>query len=150
KGVPNCKKSLAYFEQAIQADPSYALAYAGLADSYGLLSNAGALDLDEGNGKMKAAALKALELDDQLGEAHESLGYYYLAYEWNWAMAEAEFRRAIKLSPNFADAHIGYALYLQYMGRTKESLAEIRTAYELDPLSSEYAIALAWNYLYQR
>ena len=110
-GVPSCKKSLAYFEQAIEADPSYALAYAGLADSYGLLSNAGALDLDEGNGKMKAAALKALELDDQLGEAHESLGYYYLAYEWNWAMAEAEFRRTIKLSPNFADAHEGYALH---------------------------------------
>jgi TolB-like protein/DNA-binding winged helix-turn-helix (wHTH) protein/Tfp pilus assembly protein PilF len=149
-GVPNCKKSLAYFEQAIQADPSYALAYAGLADSYGLLSNAGALDLDEGYSKMKSAALKALELDDQLGEAHESLGYYYFAFEWNWAMAEAEFRQAIKLSPNFADAHEGYALYLQYMGRTKESLAEIRTAYEIDPLSSEFAFALAWNYLYQR
>jgi TolB-like protein/DNA-binding winged helix-turn-helix (wHTH) protein/Flp pilus assembly protein TadD len=149
-GVPSCKKSLAYFEQAIQADPSYALPYAGMADSYGLLSNAGALDPDEGYSKMKSAALKALELNDQLGEAHESLGYYYMAYEWNWAMAEAEFRRAIKLSPNFADAHGAYAEYLQFMGRTKEAAAEIRNAYELDPLDPWFAHELAWNYLYQR
>ena len=128
-------KGAEYFQQAINADPNYALAYAGLADSYILLGLYGALPPGEGLLKAKAAAVKALEIDDRLAEAHTSLAGLRFFYEWNWLAAENEFKRALELSPNQPTAHQWYCEYLELMGRHDEALAEIKQARETDPLS---------------
>jgi eukaryotic-like serine/threonine-protein kinase len=129
-----------YFRQATEKDPNYALAYAGLADSYNLLSGFNALPPNEGFPKARAAAVKALELDDRLAEAHTVLATVRFLYEWDWAGAEREFRRAVDVNPNYANAHEMYAYYLAVMGRTDEALAEVRRARQLDPLSLSKAI----------
>ena len=129
------RKSIGYFEQAIRVDPDYALAYSGLADAYRNLSyfdEAGGVELLP---QSKAAALKALALDDTLAEAHTSLGAAKELYEWDFTGAEREYRRAIELNPNYAVAHHRYAMFLTRMGRIEESQAEFRRALELDPLS---------------
>ena len=128
-------KSIEYFEQAIGIDPGYALAYAGLADYYQLLTSFNLLAPKEAVSKVKGAALKALELDDTLAEAHTSLAHLKAFHEWDWSDAEREFKRAIELSPNYPIAHQWYSIYLRVWGRFDESLAEIRKAQELDPLS---------------
>ncbi|TAJ77641.1 tetratricopeptide repeat protein, partial [bacterium] len=129
------KKSIEYFQQAIGKDPNYALAYAGLADSYNMLARYDTIQPKEGFPRGKAAALKALELDDTLTEAHTSLGHARLFYDWDWSGAERAFRRAIELSPNYANAHHWYTSYLSAMGRHDEAVAQIKRAQELDPLS---------------
>lgn len=136
RGGEGLAKAIEYFEQAIKQDPNYALAYAGLAASYSLL---GAIPYDvlpprEAIPKARAAAIKALELED-LAEAHTSLAYIKCAYEWNWAEAEKEFRRAIEINRGYATAHQWYAWYLAAMGRLDEASTESRHAYDLDPLS---------------
>src|SRR5215831_5142098 len=125
------------FEEAIQKDPRFALAYAGLADAHSALAFMGLGSGTPGEELMKAkdAALKALELDDSLAEAHNSLANLLFSNEWKWTEAEREFKRAIELNPNLAEAHHWYSEYLQAMTRSDEALAEIKRAQELDPLS---------------
>ncbi len=144
------KKGIEYFEQAIQKDPNYALAYAGLADSYALLDLYTGLQRGDVFPKARAAAAKALEIDDALAEAHTSLSYVKYYYEWDWSGAEKELKRAIEINPNYATAHQWYAEYLFYMQRFDESLAEINRAYELDPLSLVINTELGSPYLYMR
>jgi tetratricopeptide (TPR) repeat protein len=127
------KKAIQYFQQAIDKDPTYALAYAGLADAYHELSDSS--PPREMMPKAKAAAMRALEMDDSLAEAHAALGWVKWQYDWDWSGAEKEFQRAIGLNPNYAIAHGMYALYLTSLGRVDEGMAELKRALELDPLS---------------
>jgi tetratricopeptide (TPR) repeat protein len=133
---PELKKAKDYFEQAIAGDPSYAPAYSGLADAYFYLSYAwGHMAPLEGMPKAKAAAQKAIELDEASAEGHTSLALVKMSFEWDFAGAEQEFKRATALNPNYATAHHGYSILLGLLGRTEESVAEIRKAVEVDPLS---------------
>jgi tetratricopeptide (TPR) repeat protein len=129
------KRGITYFEQAIDADPGNALAYAGLADSYFVRAVSGNVSMNEGMFKAKAAALKALELDDSLAEAHTSLAQISSTYERNWVLAESEYKRAIALNANYSTGHHYYATFLMAMGRHDEAMAEMKKAQELDPLS---------------
>jgi TolB-like protein/Flp pilus assembly protein TadD len=131
------KVALAYFNQAIEEDPKYAPAYAGLADSYDLLGDweYGVLAPNEAYPKAKAAAIKALELDNALSEAHTSLAFSMDVFDWDWDSADREYRRAIELNPGYATAHHWYADHLSEMGRNSEAIAEMRKAEHLDPLS---------------
>ena len=124
-----------YFEHAIALDPNYARAYAGLADSYAMLGAYRVARQDDVIPKARAAALKALELDEQLPEAHTSLAVIAQNYDRDWATAEREYRRAIELDPNYATAHHWYAEFLAVQGRFDEAFAEIERARQLDPLS---------------
>jgi TolB-like protein/DNA-binding winged helix-turn-helix (wHTH) protein/Flp pilus assembly protein TadD len=139
------KKSLDYFQEAIRRDPGYALAYAGLADSYNLLgrSLAATVPGQEAAPKARAAALKALELDPALGEAHATLGYTKFVFDWDWDGAEKEFQRAIALSPGYASAYHWYSLYLQSIGRSEEAFTAIRRAQQLDPVSPNITKVIA-------
>ena len=128
------EKSLGYFNTSIAQDPNYALSYAGLADVYAVLGSDWDTTSKEFNGKAKAAAQKALEIDDTLAEAHASLASIYHT-EWNWPQAEREFKRALELNPNYATAHHWYSIYLSSTGRFEESVHEGTTAAGLDPLS---------------
>jgi TolB-like protein/DNA-binding winged helix-turn-helix (wHTH) protein/Flp pilus assembly protein TadD len=130
------KVALAYFKQATEEDPKYAKAYSGLADTYALLGDweYGVLAPKEAYPKAKAAASKALELDDTLSEAHASLASLGM-FDWDWQSAEKEFRRAIELNPGYATAHQWYAWNLNLLGRQSEAIAEMRKAESLDPLS---------------
>ncbi|MDQ3252946.1 MAG: protein kinase, partial [Acidobacteriota bacterium] len=130
--IENIKKALDYYTQAVALDPKFALAYASMAVSYSNLTTSGA-NPAEMLAKGRAAAQKALELDDSLAEAHAALAVIKRD-EWDWSGAENEFKRAIELNPNLAAAHGNYALYLSIMGRAAEALAEIKRAQELDPL----------------
>ncbi len=129
------KKGLEFFEQALERDPTYPLAYAGLADTYSLLANYFFLPPQEAFPRAKAAAMKALEIDDTLAEAHTSLAFARHHYDWDWSGAEEEYKRALELNPGYATAHQWYAEYLTTVGRHEEAIAEIRRAQELDPLS---------------
>ena len=132
------KKGIDYFQQAIDKDPGYALAYAGLADSYSTLGGGWVyLPPIDSFPKAKAAAMKALEIDDTLAEAHAALAYVVYYADWDWPRAEREFKRAIELNPNSALAHDRYAKCLNTRLRFKESMAEAQRAQELDPLSPE-------------
>src|SRR5688572_4661464 len=134
----NLKKAVELFQQAIDKDPNYALAYAGLADSYALLGGPvyGAESSNQTVTRAKTAALKALELDHNLAEAYTSLGYIASTYEWDFPSAEKNFKRALDLNPNYATAHHWYGLtYLSYVGRHEEAIRETQRAAELDPLS---------------
>jgi Tfp pilus assembly protein PilF len=128
-------KGLENFQQAIDIDPTYALAYAGVADSWSILGNNGFLPAEETFPKAKAAALKALAIDDSLAEAHTSLASVLQDYEWDWTGTEREYRRAFQLNPGYATAHHGYAFLLSILGRHDEAIAEVKRARELDPLS---------------
>lgn len=143
-------KGLDFFRKAIDSDPGYALAYAGLADSYILLGRYNYLAPKEAMPMGKEAALKALEIDETLGEAHNSLAFVISRFEWNWIEAEKEFRRAIELSPNYEMAHHWYALLLAQTGRHEEAIKEIRRALELDPLSLIISTNVAWIYYFGR
>lgn len=142
-------KAIEYFEQAIERDPNYALAYDGLAKSYGLLG-AYIIPSDEPFPKAKTAALKALELDPNLAEAHTSLALVYWLHDWDWAAADREFRRAIELDARYITAHHWYGLYLGEMGRADESIAELTRALELDPVSVPVNADLGRVYFWAR
>jgi TolB-like protein/DNA-binding winged helix-turn-helix (wHTH) protein/Flp pilus assembly protein TadD len=131
------KVALAYFNQAIEEDPKYAQAYSGLTDTYALLGDwqYGVMTPKEAFPKAKAAAIKALELDSTLGEAHNSLAFVLDGFDWDFDSAGKEFRRAIELSPGYATAHHWYAWHLSLLGRYDEAIAEMRKAENLDPLS---------------
>lgn len=128
-------RSIEFFEQAIKKDSDYALAYCGLADWHSLQAEYGFRTPKEGFSKAKEAALKALEIDNSLAEAHVSLGFIKADYDWDWAGAETEFQRAIALNPNYATAHFWHGFALWKMGHLEESIEEHKRALELDPLS---------------
>ncbi len=147
------QKSLEYFQQAIERDPNFALAYSGLADAYDLLAApdaAGGMPANEAMPKTKAAALKALEIDDGLAEPHVSLAHVKYYYDRDWVGAEREYKRAIELNPNYPTAHQWYAVYLMSAGRFDEALAENRRAQELEPLSLPINMTLGWVLLSAR
>ena len=140
-------ESVKLFQEAIRMDPVYARAYTGLADSCYIAATYGFIDMADGLAKSKEAAMKALELDDTLAEAHASLGvnlYSDLRYE----EAQRELRRAIELNPSYASAHHWYFLCLQDMGRAKEAMEEIEKAHELDPLSPVITLNVGGAYTY--
>jgi TolB-like protein/Flp pilus assembly protein TadD len=128
------QKSVQYFKKSIEHDPHYAVAFAGLADSYLTHHDMGHLPPREATAKAKAAARKALGMDETLAEAHTSLGHAHF-HEFNWLAADRYFKRAIKLNPNYANAHFYYANYLIAVGRKDEAIAEALCAQTLDPVS---------------
>lgn len=144
------RRGAEHFQQAIDLDPGYALAYAGLADSYNMLGDYSVLPPKEAFPRAEAAAIKALEMDDTLAEAHTSLGFVKMAYDGDWAGADREFRRAIELNPNYATAHQWYASYLVMMRRFEESITEMKRAQALDPLSRIINANLGLHYYYAR
>src|SRR5438132_13441382 len=143
------KKATEQFEQAIEKDPSYALAYAGVADCYNVLPSYGILSPKESFPKGRAAATRAMELDDKLAEAQTSLAYVKYQYEYDWRGAENGFKRALELNPNYATAHQWYALEMTGLGRTAEGIQEIRRAQDLDPLSVTISTDIGFNYYYR-
>jgi serine/threonine protein kinase/tetratricopeptide (TPR) repeat protein len=132
---PALLKGRDYFRQAIDVDPNYALAYAGLADSYTVLATWNIVPSNEAFPKSKAAATRALELDRTLSEAHASLGFVSAVYDWEWARAEKQFKLAIKANPTYATAYEWYALFLSWTGRHDEAVTAVRHAQNLDPLT---------------
>jgi TolB-like protein/DNA-binding winged helix-turn-helix (wHTH) protein/Tfp pilus assembly protein PilF len=148
------KKAIVYFNQAIHADPTYAEAYVGLADTYALSGDweYGIISPADAFPAAKAAATKALALNNNLGDAHASLAFVLDLYDWNWDSAEKEYQRAIALSPSYATAHQWYGWHLIEMGRYREGIAELRKAESLDPLSlivgADLADALSIAYLF--
>jgi TolB-like protein/Flp pilus assembly protein TadD len=144
------EKSIEYFDQAITLDRNYALAHTGLADAYALLPVYGNLPAGESLPKAREAALKALSLDDRLAEAHTALGGVLNYYDYDFAGAEREYKRAIELNPNYATAHQWYGELLTHLGRHEESLAEMRRALQIDPLSLIINRAYGESYLFAR
>ena len=141
------KKGIEYFNQTIELEPGFAPAYSGLADCYGSLSGEMlGLSPKENYPRARAAALKALEIDDTLAEAHTSLALIKMNFDWDWAGAEKELKRSIELNPNYAAAYHWYSHYLIIMGRTEESLVVSKQAVMLDPLDLELNSHLGWHY----
>jgi TolB-like protein/Tfp pilus assembly protein PilF len=129
------RKAIEYFESALEKDPNYAAAFAGVADAYAQLGSFGLLEMKTSYERAREAIMRALERDDKLAEAHASLGYILTNYYWNWPEAESQFKQAIELNPNYAMAHNWYSQYLGFMGRPEEALRESKRAQEIDPLS---------------
>src|SRR4029453_8409636 len=147
------RKALEYYQQAIDRDPSFALAYSGLADSYDLLGDTdatGGMAPEEEMPKAKAAAIKALELDDTLAEPHVSLAHVKYYYDHDFATAEHEYQRAVQLNPNYSTAPQWYSVFLISVGRLDEAVAQARRAQELDPLSLPINMTYGWVLLTAR
>jgi serine/threonine protein kinase/Tfp pilus assembly protein PilF len=142
------KKAVAHFEQVIEKDPDYALAYAGLADCYSMLAQVFVIGSKEAFPKARELVEKALEIDETLAEAHASLAYILWSYAWDWIGMEREFRRAIELNPKYATAHQWFAMALAPLRRTSEAIQEIKKALELDPLSLIINTSAGYVYLY--
>jgi DNA-binding winged helix-turn-helix (wHTH) protein/TolB-like protein/Tfp pilus assembly protein PilF len=143
--VEDWKKALEYFNGALEKDPRYALAYSGLANAYLSLVADSLLPKTEAIPKAKQAALTALQLDDTLSEAHVASARIMTYYDWDWAGAEREFKRAIELNPNSGDAHREYAAYLTSVGRNEQAIVEAKQARELDPLTQLTNFQMAWT-----
>ena len=145
-------KAIEYFEGAIDKDPKYARARAGLADCYATLGSweNGTMPPIEAMAKAKDAADKALELDKRLAEAHTTLAYRTTHHDWDWACAEAQFQHAFELNPNYAVCHHWYSHYLTAVGRTEESLQASKRCLELDPLDLVINVHMAWHYHFAR
>lgn len=148
------KQAASYFERAIATDPDYALAYAGLADTFALMSTWSQVPASEFMPKARSAALKALQIDETLAEAHTSLALIAESYDYDWQTAEKEYKRAIQLDPDYATAHQWYAEGLSFLGRFDEALAESERARQLDPLSliiaTDHAAILYYSGQYDR
>jgi len=142
--VDGLRKSAEYFRQSIDANPNYAPAYAGLADSYALLASFSVEPGSSANADARSAALSAIHLDPTLAEPHASLGMIYFFTDWNLQAAEREFEQAIRLNPNYATAHHWYALDLAAEGRSAQALYEIHRAQQLDPLSLIIGTNVGW------
>jgi eukaryotic-like serine/threonine-protein kinase len=141
-------KGLEFFQKAVELDPGYAAAYAGMADSYLVLAHHGRLPPLEAMPKARAAALRAIQLDDTVAEGHNSLALVDLSYDWDYPSAEAEFQKAIALNSNYATAHHWFAHYLAVMGRHADAMREIRRARELDPFSISINSFLVLTFYY--
>jgi serine/threonine-protein kinase len=137
------RRSIEWFDQAIESDPTYALAWAGLADSYNILGDQHAISPAEAGPRAKAAARRALELDPASAEAHTSLAYQLCFHDWDWTAAERAFVRSLELQPSYATGHQWYAEFLVMVERGDEAIAEARRARELDPLSTVIAVTHA-------
>jgi TolB-like protein/Tfp pilus assembly protein PilF len=148
-GRHGLRKAIQDFEEAIAKDPTYAAAYAGLADCFCALSAWGLVTANEGSIKAKALAQKALEIDNSLAEAHTSLAFATM-YDYDFLASEKEFERALELNPRYATAHQLFALCLSMMGRYEEAYTEIQRAFRLDPLSSVINAFVGYIYLYAR
>ncbi len=148
----NLTRAIGYFEQATKQDPQYALAYAGLADCYAIISAEifGTMPATEAAPKAKTAALKALEIDPTLSEADTSLATVKFNYDWDWNGAAAGFAKSIQDNPSYATAYQRYSLYLMAMGRTEDSVEQINKARELDPLSISINFSLGWRFYMAR
>ncbi len=144
-GEENLRKSREYFEHAIQKDPNYALAWAGLADAYNRLADWGVLPWREAAPRTRAAAEKALALDPSLVGPVVALAFVNTWYEWDWAGAEQLCKRAIELNPNYGRAHSAYAMLLAMIGRSPEAVAEARRAHQVEPLDPVFAADLSWK-----
>jgi TolB-like protein/Flp pilus assembly protein TadD len=140
-------KSVEYFQSAITKNPSYAQAYSGLADAYAMLGFRGALPSKDALARAKAAAQKAIELDNNLADPHASLAFIAETHEWDWATAQQEYKRAVQLNPGDARVHNWYAGYLMYVGRLDDGISEAKLARDLDPLSLPINNALAGRLL---
>jgi len=147
---PTLQRAAESFQRAIDKDPGYALAWAGLADCYALYSLYGVLSPEEAFPKAKEAAAKALEIDDTLAEAHASLVWIKINYDWDWAGAEREFKRTIELNPNYATVYRWYAVGYFAMGRLDEGLAMTKRAEEMEPLSFLISSAVAADLYFAR
>jgi serine/threonine-protein kinase len=147
QGTDLLKTSVGYFEQATRIDPSYALAYAGLARANHWLAGSGLRELYP---RAKKAATRALEIDETLAEAHGALARVLHRFDWDFARSENEYERAIELNPSYSDAHHGYALYLSDLGRHDQAIREIELAQALDPLTLPLKTNVAFIYLYAR
>ncbi|MFQ5664685.1 MAG: tetratricopeptide repeat protein, partial [Terriglobia bacterium] len=143
RSAEGLNRAIGYFQQAIQQDSTYAQAYAGLADCYLVLAGQAELPPEEAYTQAKAAAARALEIDDTLAEAHTSLALIHMLH-FDWVKAEEAFLRALERNPNYATAHHWYALYLSAMGRSAEALAHVRRARALDPVSPIISSNVAW------
>ncbi len=143
-GELNLTKSRVYFEKAIDKDPGYASAWAGLADAYERLANWGVMSRQDAGPRGRAAAEKALQLDDSLVEPVVAIANVKMQYEWDWTGAGRLFRQAIGLSPNYGHAHHNYALYLALTGRAQEAVREGQRAHEIEPHSGIYAVGVIW------
>jgi tetratricopeptide (TPR) repeat protein len=150
RSLPALQKGIGYFQTAIAADSRSAPAYAGLASCYNMLTFYGGQPPRESFPRAKAAALRAIAIDEKSAEAHAALAFALLHYDWNWTGAEREFRRAIELNPNYPDARHWFSHLLLARGRTAEALAEARTALVLDPLSLSVNTHLGHHYLQAR
>jgi TolB-like protein/DNA-binding winged helix-turn-helix (wHTH) protein/Tfp pilus assembly protein PilF len=139
------KKAQGYFEEALQKDPDFALAYAGLADTYAYLAFAGALGRDEAYRSAKDALAKALKLDDSIGEAYDTLGALSWRFDWDWNAADREFSRAIALAPSYSCAHEDRAAFLAMTGRRAEALAELA---KIDQLDYSFSAAMSESQTY--
>jgi DNA-binding winged helix-turn-helix (wHTH) protein/TolB-like protein/Flp pilus assembly protein TadD len=144
----NLKKAITCFEQAISLSPDYALAYAGLADCYNLLSLYDVMAPSEAFPKARAAAQKALEMDNTLAEAHTSLAWITWIHDWDWAAAEKRFKRALELGPNYPATYDWYGTCLAQRGQFDEALTRLKRAQQLEPLSLVVLVHLGWNYYY--
>src|SRR5581483_453532 len=144
------RKGISFFRDAIEADPSFASAYTGLADSFISLATNVPLPPREAMPKAKAAAMRAVEIDEGLAQAWASLAGIRWLYEWDWSGAEDAYRRAIELNPNYANAHEGYSMLLSARGRFDEATAQITKANDLDPLSLIIAVHSGWPYYFAR
>ncbi len=144
------RKAIEYFHQAIDKDPAYALAYAGVADCYNILGFYSQLPPKDAFPKAEAAAARALEIDPNLTEAHTTLGFARLYYDWNWAAAEKEFVTAIRLNEAYATAHHWYAEYLIVTGRVEQGTEQMRRGQELDPLSLIINAGVGWSLYFCR
>ena len=139
-------KAIGYFQQAIDADPAYAAAWAGLANCYNFLGYYSIESPAAAFPHARAADLRAMELDSTLAQAHGALAWSEFFYGWDFVAAEREFRRALELDPKYAGGHVGYGLFLTAMNRTDDAIAELKRAQELDPLSTIYNAAIARPY----
>jgi len=143
-------KAIGYFERAAEKDPKYALAYTGIAESYVLLGWNSYLPPKDAFPKGKAAALKALELDPDLGEAHSPLAAALWLHDWRWEEAQTEFRRSLELNPTYPTANHWYAEYVMTMGRHADAIAKMKKSQELDPLSLIINVAIGWAFYHAR
>ena len=140
------KKGIDYFRQAIETDPKYALAHAGLADSFNVLASYSAVAPKDAFPKSKTAALRALEIDDKLAEAQASLAFVHFGYDWDWAAAEAGFKRSIELNSGYALGYLWYALLLAALERFDEAFEHLKRAQSLDPLSLPISTNFGWTF----
>ncbi|HET9794385.1 MAG TPA: protein kinase [Thermoanaerobaculia bacterium] len=129
------KSAIELYERAIEIDPAYALAWGGMADAYGIMGSMKITAPDQAFPKARAAALRALEIDPRLADAHASLAYVHWLHDWDWPAAEASFRESLRLNPSYATGHRWYGQFLSGLGRGEEALEEVRRALDLDPLS---------------
>ncbi len=150
RSLEGFQKAIEYFQQATAKDPAYALAYVGLADTYTYFSFFDVVPPREAMPKAKAAAARALEIDNRLGEAHVSLGYVSYMYDWDWPAAGKHFEQALTLNPAYSRAHTFYPFYLSSLGRSEEALAVAKRSLDLDPASPAVNHSLAVQFYFAR